>query len=118
MNLYPYNYYLLYISIFIVIITLIMTFLKSMPLLKELSKLSKSTISINENIQISANKINAVTTKINKTVKAIKNFIPLATFGIFVINAYKSSEEKGLKRINNSLINATKKTITKRNFRK
>jgi len=108
-NLYPYNYWLLYLAVVITIITLFLLLSKLVNLNKkiklqktEIQKIADKTKKINETI-------NVINTEVKNLINKIKKLSPFIVLTYLFYKNYKDSEDRGVKRINTSLVNTVKK---------
>lgn len=103
MSLYPYNYYILYISISLTIIALIKFFLKTIKFnkhlilfIKKISKSQQEFITINDKTILIKNRF-------FKFINSFKKALPFLLFGYYLQKNYQLSDKKGLKRLNSSV---------------
>ena len=111
MNLFPYNYYILYIFSILTIIALFLFFLKITYSLKKVNFLLNSISNIDINIKKTNEKTTIINNRINKVINGFKKYLPFFMFSYFFIKNYNSSSEKGIRKINSSINNVITKDI-------
>lgn len=106
-NLYPYNYYILYAAIALLVVFLILLVVKAMPLLKSLQNLQGSLDTLNNSTAAMQAKLELLQPKDEK--KKVK-LSPAQLFNLLLLyNAvrkdYKKAEGSGIKQVGSSASN-------------
>lgn len=97
-NLEPYNYYILYAAIILLLICICYTCMKALSLLKEIKKEQVHFDSIQTNITLSKIKAEAIQEKKAETHKNDKYFKVLLPILLAIYTTYRNDEElKGIK---------------------
>lgn len=111
MNLYPFNYYILYIAIALVIVMLILTLLKVFPLLNALEKMSHGIEEITKKSEILAKEAEVLASKpqVKSPIDA-KTALSALLLLKAILKNYKNSPENGVKQFTRS----TSQEFTKR----
>ena len=92
MNLYPWNYYILYASILLLVIFIVLTAMKALGLLKEVQNLQKGTEPMQRSLSLMQIKMEAMNEK--KAEQKQKNKILMAAIPVLlaVQKAYSSDD--------------------------
>ena len=92
MNLYPWNYYILYASILLLVIFIVLTAMKALGLLKEVQNLQKGTEPMQRSLTLMQIKMEAMNEK--KAEQKQKNKILMAAIPVLlaVQKAYSSDD--------------------------
>lgn len=109
LNLYPYNLYVLYASIVLLVIFLILTVTKLMPLAQAANSLKPTTERMTANLNDMSKKATAFGTKLSKAVTLIKTALPWLLLLKAANDLYNESDENGVKEFGRSTIKAYKK---------
>lgn len=109
LNLYPYNLYVLYASIVLLILFLVLTVTKLMPLAQAANALKPSAERMTANLNDMSKKATAFGEKVSKAVKLIKTALPWLLLLKAANDLYNDSDENGIKEFGRSTVKAYKK---------
>ena len=109
LNLYPYNLYVLYASIALLILFLVLTVTKLMPLAQAANALKPSTERMTANLNDMSKKATALGEKVSKAVKLIKTALPWLLLLKAANDLYNDSDEDGIREFGRSTVKAYKK---------
>ena len=112
-NLYPFNYWILYLAIAITIISLFLLLSKFFSFFKVVKSHEPEITKLNTDVQNLNSSVTSITEGINKYITMIKKITPYIIMSYFFFKNYNDSNDKGIKRINTSVRN----TITRKPLR-
>lgn len=117
LNLYPYNFWILYGTIAITIIAFILIISKLFNLIKKINIYQPQINNINVNVNNINIKKNIVENSINSKVNTVKKFLPYLISLYFFSKNLKDSTEPDNKKTNTNLKNPLKKSqLTKKDL--
>ena len=111
MNIYlfPFNFYIFYAAIVLLIIFLVMTVVKAMPLLKALGDLKQPLEQMSTRVADVSEKAGKVTAMVNSIVSTVKKVVPIMVLLSLANEFYQDSEENGIKEFGRSTVKAIQK---------
>ena len=107
-DLYPFNYYVLYASILLLLVFLVLTILRLSPLLKALGEWKEPVGNLTKNVSASSDKVNRISKKVTANVNKVKKILPVLLILAAANEYYKRSDEDGLKEFTRSTMKAIK----------
>lgn len=108
-NLFPFNCYIFYAAIVLLIIFLVMTVVKAMPLLKALGDLKQPLEQMSTRVADVSEKAGKVTAMVNSIVSTVKKVVPIMVLLSLANEFYQDSEENGIKEFGRSTVKAIQK---------
>ncbi|HAE15094.1 MAG: hypothetical protein IKF00_13515 [Solobacterium sp.] len=108
-NLFPFNFYIFYAAIVLLIIFLVMTVVKAMPLLKALGDLKQPLEQMSTRVADVSEKAGKVTAMVNSIVSTVKKVVPIMVLLSLANEFYQDSEENGIKEFGRSTVKAIQK---------
>ncbi len=108
-NLYPFNLYILYAAIVLLIIFLILTVVKAMPLLKAVGDLKQPLEQISLRASDAGDKAGKVTAMVNGIVSTVKKLVPVIVLLSLANEFYQDSDEDGIREFGRSTVKAIQK---------
>lgn len=111
-NLYPYNYWLLYVAIIITVIVFFLNVPKAINFLKTLSNQTDDLLSLANSITNLNEKQNQVSVEVQRFNDTFHKYFSIIFFVFWFSKIYKSSNDKGFKRVNSSVKQAMLRRTT------
>jgi len=108
-NLFPFNFYIFYAAIVLLIIFLVMTVVKAMSLLKALGDLKQPLEQMSTRVADVSEKAGKVTAMVNTIVSTVKKVVPIMVLLSLANEFYQDSEENGIKEFGRSTVKAIQK---------
>lgn len=108
-NLYPFNLYILYAAIVLLIVFLILTVVKAMPLLKAVGDLKQPLDQMSLRVADVSDKAGKVSSMINSIVSTVKKVVPVLVLLSLANEIYQDSDEDGIKEFGKSTVKAIQK---------
>lgn len=109
LNLYPFNLYILYAAIVLLIVFLILTVVKAMPLLRAVGDLKQPLDQMSLRVADVSDKAGKVTSMINGIVSTVKKVVPVLVLLSLANEIYQDSDEDGIKEFGKSTVKAIQK---------
>lgn len=109
LNLYPFNIYILYAAIVLLIVFLILTVVKAMPLLRAVGNLKQPLDQMSLRVADVSDKAGKVTSMINGIVSTVKKVVPVLVLLSLANEIYQDSDEDGIKEFGKSTVKAIQK---------
>ena len=108
-NLYPYNLWILYASLVLLVINLILLLKHALPLLSALKGIKPDLDHIQNNVGSASAKASAFGTKAAKDLKKITDLIPVILLALAIKKDYDQAEGSGIRQIERSAVNVYRK---------
>lgn len=108
-NLYPFNLYILYAAIVLLIVFLILTVVKAMPLLRAVGNLKQPLDQMSLRVADVSDKAGKVTSMINGIISTVKKVVPVLVLLSLANEIYQDSDEDGIKEFGKSTVKAIQK---------
>ncbi|MCR5450306.1 MAG: hypothetical protein K6F23_13035 [Solobacterium sp.] len=108
-NLYPFNLYILYAAIVLLIVFLILTVVKAMPLLRAVGDLKQPLDQMSLRVADVSDKAGKVSSMINGIVSTVKKVVPVLVLLSLANEIYQDSDEDGIKEFGKSTVKAIQK---------
>ncbi len=109
LNLYPFNLYILYAAIVLLIVFLILTVVKAMPLLRAVGDLKQPLDQMSLRVADVSDKAGKVTSMINGIISTVKKVVPVLVLLSLANEIYQDSDEDGIKEFGKSTVKAIQK---------
>ncbi len=107
-SLYPFNMYILYASIVLLVVCLLMLVMHLKPLLGALGEWKAPLDNVNRNVADMTAKTDRISKKVSKGVNTIKKAMPVILLLAAANEYYKASDENGIKEFGRSAVRVYK----------